>query len=405
MQVIARLCEKNTCKTDHGERLKNGWASSPIANVASVAQNVSRGDVTTPKLIPTTKNRYRLSVRILFNHHISGAADTIELMRRSRPGLFVIATHERRDTPIRLVADRFLPEPPATRSMTPDVYADWLLGIALSERAELVIPYRRRDELARFKDHFMEFGVRLLTASEEQTMQLLEEKPKLLDHMAKAGVPITPFRLFRGLAEYEQLRASGLLFPDHPGDLCVKPASGIFGAGFRILRERISNRTPFSALSSLELPEPAFRAALTALPSTEQMMLMPLLPGPERSIDFTCYEGRLLGSVTRKKTFNSQSLKHDPTGENLAEIVVRTFRLSGVLNLQTIEDASGTQRLLEVNSRISGGIGMTGLTDVNLFDLLLNGIEGKFPDCPARVTKEAIIGRKDVFWEVPDTNW
>lgn len=344
-------------------------------------------------------------MRILFNHHISGAADTIELMRRSRPGLFVIATHERADTPIRLVADRFLPEPASTRALSPDAYADWLLTVALEERAELVIPYRRRDELARFRGRFAERAVRLLTAADEQTMRLLEDKPDLLLRLERLGVPITPFRLFTGLSEYEGLRSGPPPFPDHPGHLCVKPTSGIFGAGFRILRERIGERTPFSALSLLELPEPAFRAALTELPFTEQMMLMPLLPGPERSIDFACYEGRLLGSVTRKKTFNSQSLQHDPTGEDIAEIVARTFRLSGVLNLQTIEDASGTQRLLEVNSRISGGIGMTGLTDVNLLDLLLDGIEGQFPDCPARVTKEAIVGRRDVFWEVPDTDW
>ena len=114
-------------------------------------------------------------MRILFNHHISGAADVIELMRRARPGLFVIATHERHDTPIRLVADRFLAEPSDTRRMTPDAYADWLLGVALAEKAELVIPYRRRDEMARFRDRFAGRGIRLLTASEENTMRLLEE--------------------------------------------------------------------------------------------------------------------------------------------------------------------------------------------------------------------------------------
>jgi hypothetical protein len=74
-------------------------------------------------------------MRILFNHHISGAADTIELIRRAQPGVFVIATHERTDTPIRLVADRFLPELDSTRSLSSDAHANWLLGIAVAERA------------------------------------------------------------------------------------------------------------------------------------------------------------------------------------------------------------------------------------------------------------------------------
>lgn len=337
-------------------------------------------------------------MRILFNHHISGAADVIELMRRARPGLFVIATHERRDTPIRLVADRFLTEPSDTRRMTADAYADWLLGIAIAEKAELVIPYLRRDEMARFRDRFAGRGIRLLTASEENTMRLLEEKPKLLDRMAEARVPITPYRLFRGLAEYEQLRAAGDLFPDHPGDLCVKPASGIYGAGFRILRERISDHTPLSALSTLEVPEAAFRTTLAALPGAEEMMLMPLMPGQERSVDFACLDGRLLGTATRVKTLTSQKICHDQWGEDLASLIVRTFGLSGMLNLQTMEDATGTQRLLEVNSRTSGGIGMTGLTNVNLPALFLNALEGNLPGVPERVEGEVVAGRREVFW-------
>jgi biotin carboxylase len=343
-------------------------------------------------------------MRILFNHHISGAADTIELMRRARPDVYVIAAHERTDTPIRLAADRFLSEPASTQSLNPNAYAEWLLGVAVAERVELVIPYRRRDELAKFRDQFAERGVRLLTASDEPTMQFLEEKPDLLERMERLGVPITPFRVFTGLTEYEQLRAAGAPFPDHPGDLCVKPASGIYGAGFRILREQIGLGTPLSALSSLELADPAFRAMLGALPGAERMMMMPLLPGPERSVDFACLDGHLLGTVTRLKTLTSQRLHHDQAGEDLAALVAGTFRLTGVLNLQTMEDASGMPRLLEVNSRTSGGIGMTGLTSVNLPGLLLNALQGAVTDCPARTDKEVVGGRREVFWPTFD-NW
>jgi biotin carboxylase len=338
-------------------------------------------------------------LRILFNHHISSAADMIELMRRAHPGLFVIATHERTDTPIRLVSDRFLPEPASLRSLGPDAYADWLLGVAVAEGAELVIPYRRRDELAQFRELFAEGGVRLLIASDNTTMRLLEEKPELLLRMRALGVPITPFRLFTGLDEYKQLRAEGNLFPDHAGDLCIKPASGIYGAGFRILRDRVNQLTPLSSLSTLELAEPAFRAMLAALPGSERMMLMPLLPGPERSVDFSCVDGQLLGTVTRIKTTTSQRLYHDAYGEQLAGLVTRTFRLTGLLNLQTIEDAAGTQRLLEVNSRVSGGIGMTGLTSVNLPGLLFAALKGAVPDVPARVSGEVIAGKREIYWQ------
>lgn len=339
-------------------------------------------------------------LRILINHSLSGAADLIDLMRRARPELFVIATHERADTPIRLSADKVLPEPPETREMSAAAYADWLLGIALKEGAELVLPYRRRDTLAGSRETFASKGVRLLTASDEGVMGLLEDKPTFLSRMGPLGAPIIPFRLFQGLPAYEGLRAEGRLFPDHDGDLCVKPSNGIYGAGFRILRDRLPEGSALSALSTLELPEPVFRGLLAALPAPEPMMLMPYFTGAERSVDFACLDGRLLGTVSRVKAGTSQRLHHDPEGERLAALVTETFRLSGVLNLQTIEDGAGVQRLMEVNSRASGGVGMTGLTNVNLPGLLLDALDGSLPEGPDRVVDPVRVGKRELFWGV-----
>ena len=116
---------------------------------------------------------------------------------------------------------------------------------------------------------------------------------------------------------------------------------------------------------------------------------MPLIPGQERSVDFACLDGRLLGTATRVKTLTSQKICHDQWGEDLASLIARTFGLSGVLNLQTMEDATGAQRLLEV---------MTGLTNVNLPALFLNALEGNMPGVPERVEGDVVAGRREVFW-------
>lgn len=231
-------------------------------------------------------------------------------------------------------------------------------------------------------------------------MPLLENKPSLLSRMEALGVPIIPFRLFLDAGGYIGLRAEGRLFPDHTGDLCVKPVSGIYGAGFRILRDHLPEGSSLSALSTLELPETAFRALLAEIATPEPMMLMPYLNGPERSVDFACLEGRLLGTVTRVKAGASQRLYHDPKGEELADLLVRTFQLSGILNLQTIEDAAGVQRLMEVNSRAAGGIGMSGLSNVNLPGLLLDAVNGVTPTMPVRIRGEVWAGKRETFWEV-----
>lgn len=339
-------------------------------------------------------------MRILFNHNIAGAADLIDLIRLARPDVHIIATHERIDTPIRPTADVFLPEAFEMRSLTAAAYSDWLLSIAVEYRADLVVPYRRRDDLAKFKDKFEAKGIRLLTPANQRIMKLLEDKPTFLTQMEQADVKITPFRVFAGLDEYTALREMPFLFADHPGAQCVKPAFGIYGAGFRIIRDDLPILEQLSELSSLELPDAVFRSLLSFLPKPESMMLMPFLPGPERSVDFACYAGRLLGTVTRKKGSSSQQIYHDLYAEELAGLIVRTFGLTGILNLQTIEDAAGRQRLLEMNTRASGGIGMTGLTNVNLPALLLDAIDGVFPDKPKRVDADLLVGRREQFWTV-----
>lgn len=350
-------------------------------------------------------------MRLLINHTIAGAADFIEMARRDDPTLFVVATHERDDTPISLQADVFLHESKGHRQLEPEAYAHWLLTLAQEHEVDVVMPYRRRDELASFSGLFTAAGIKLLVAASPQHMTFIEDKAAFLDEVAGLRVPITPFALFEDVAGYNGLRARhslDALFPGHRGPLCVKPSSGIYGAGFRIIREDgvgsdawPSQATRLSDISTLETSHGAFRALLGSLPGKQTMMLMPFMPGVERSVDFACLDGRLLGTVTRVKQGTSQRLFHDQAAEDLADLLARRYTLSGVLNLQTIEDDKGVQRLMELNTRASGGIGMTGLTNVNLPGLLFRAIAGgEISSMPDRVEDEIRVARREVFWKV-----
>ncbi|MEP3671282.1 MAG: ATP-grasp domain-containing protein [Roseibium sp.] len=336
-------------------------------------------------------------MKILLNHSISGAADVIDMIRDAHPEVTIIATHERTDTPIKQAADRFLPEPKRGRKMSAENYANWLLQTALDEGADVVIPYLRRQDLSAYRSRFADNGIRLVVAGDIATMILLEDKPVFLTEMEDVGIPITPFVTFTGPDAYAALRADPTLLGGYKGTLCVKPTSGIYASGFRIIRDSLEPWETLSLLGGREIFSSAFQDLLTRIEKQEELMLMPFFPGIERSVDFACFEGRMLGSVTRIKSDTSQRILHDDIGESLAIMIAERFKLTGVLNLQTVEDSSGVQHLLEANSRAAGGIGMTGLSNVNLPGLLISAIKGDFPPRTQRVEREIRVGQRTLY--------
>ena len=183
------------------------------------------------------------------------------------------------------------------------------------------------------------------------------------------------------------------------GQLCIKPAHGIYAEGFKILFDEqaenafaiaVKDQRPHISLQTL-------RRVVKDAATLPKMMTMPFLPGRERSVDFACLEGRLLGAVTREKNGSVQHVEHNPEAASIAERLVSALGLSGLANLQTLEGADGLQYLLEVNSRAAGGIGMTAFSGVNLPGLLVSALKGNMPDEPVFPVQRIGVMRRQVY--------
>ncbi|PTX52591.1 ATP-grasp domain-containing protein [Gemmobacter caeni] len=336
-------------------------------------------------------------MRILFNHHLSSLPDVISLMRAAVPDLVVIATDQRAGHRVSEVADHFEQEPGTDRDRMPDWYPDWLLDRARGHGAELLIPYRHRVEISAARDRLQTGPVRILHAGTAEVVDLIEDKGRFLRRAEEIGIRVTPFLTFldgdgfsRALEEMRDL---------HPGrPLCVKPVVGIYGAGFRtLLTEEEARRLGPADLGPVPIRPTEYRALLDLHGGGREIMLMPLMRDPERSVDFACLDGVLLGAVSRLKGGSEQMVGPDPVGLEMARRLVKDMRLSGLLNLQTMEDLDGEQHLLELNGRMSGGVGITGLSGVNLPGLLLRALRGEIPNAP--VTPEAThrVVRRDLY--------
>ncbi|MCP5458661.1 MAG: hypothetical protein H6971_03390, partial [Gammaproteobacteria bacterium] len=78
-------------------------------------------------------------MRVLFNQGLSNVHHAIALIHQAmRPGEFhLVASYGTRHTPLRTVADTFLPEP---RTANGDVYLDWLLTCCQQQGIDLFWP-------------------------------------------------------------------------------------------------------------------------------------------------------------------------------------------------------------------------------------------------------------------------
>lgn len=330
-----------------------------------------------------------------FNHHISCLSDIIAMIRSKHPDVTVSASHAREDHGLGGVLARVTPEMPArTDGGMPQDYVPWIMELATGEGADVVIPYRHRHALSAHAGQFAQSGLRLLTCGPHDVMSLIEDKTQLLARAQALGLRISPYLAWADAAGFDASM-------DHfagAGRLCIKPAQGIYGEGFKILYDAqsagafaiaVNDPRPHIAVQSL-------RGILQASGSVPRMMTMPFLPGTERSVDFACLDGRLLGAVTREKQGAVQTVGHNPEAVEMAACLVADLGLSGLANLQTLEDAQGRQHLLEVNSRAAGGIGMTAHSGVNLPGLLVSGLKGEeasapvFPAHPLRILRRQV---------------
>lgn len=344
-------------------------------------------------------------MRILFNHSLSSLVSIIQMLRAADPNTRIGATHRRDDTLIKTCVDSFQIEPGMFAPGNPvdqDAYADFLLNAALSFGADIVIPYQYREHLAERAELFSKKGMRLLTASDADTLRHIENKPAFLKHVADdLNFPVVPGYVFETLEEFEaaEKRVPGK-------SISIKPSQGIFGDGFkRVLRcselgDAATKEKMILMGDSRVIDIETVRLTMAdGYRLKTQMMLMPYFNGMEHSVDFAAWNGRLLGLVTRTKKGSHQVLRADKDHLAMAQALCEKFHLSGVLNFQTIETTDtavgdpGVKYLLEMNSRSSGGVGMTALSGVNLFGLLLDAIYGRpvqdpvQPEMESRVTQ------------------
>lgn len=311
---------------------------------------------------------------IWYNHGYSSVRDALNLIRDGAgaagvTGLRLIASHRDGQAQALAAADLAIVEPRFDRASDAGRadFVAWCLEICRTHRVDLFVPQNGRALIAAHAAEFAALGTRVAVPQSAEMLALIEDKWQFYGAALDAGLPMPWTREVGDAAGFDAALAelAGLgLAP------CVKPPEGVFGAGFWRLDD---GEDLFGTLMNPDGHAIAPRIVRQALAeraggTVTRLLVLEHLPGVEWSLDCVCRDGRLVLGVARRKAGRAQLLEADGPAFEIGRRAIAAFGLSGLVNLQCrAADAEDKDvRLLEINTRMSGGCVYTRHAGVNL---------------------------------------
>lgn len=310
-------------------------------------------------------------MRVWYNRTFSSVNAAIKLIREAdTEGRFTIVhSNANRHAPAARLAHEFHVEPTGLKG---DAYVDWCLAFCRDHRIDVFVPGREATTLAAEHARFADVGARVLSAAPPAQLKRIHDKADFYAATVLPDAPVAAFRPFGSLEQFDAAYAE--LRPQH-AKLCVKPAHGIYGLGFAIVDEERSSAALLMKGVEYHIGYQDLRRGLADMDTFPTMLLMEFLDGPEYSVDCVGDHGRLVSAVVRRKLPQAGSGQLIDMRQDILDATARLcadYELNGVFNAQ-FREGGGRPRLLEINPRMSGGIGMACLAGPNLPYIALRG--------------------------------
>ena len=295
----------------------------------------------------------------------------------------IIASHRHSRPEIFEFADSVYREPSATTTDSDEqvilqsdepLIPRWqfVLEQAKNNNVKVLLTGRNGIDYEAQREAFAAAGIRLLTgATSVAALETIDDKFAFMQQCHTHNIPVAEAWRFDTVAELEALLATHGHQP-----LCVKPVTGIFAQGFWRLDTGKEAGEQYDSFEHLYFTEEkkinttqfinAYANSIMVQERPIPMLLMPYLSGQEYSIDVVCEYGEILAAVTRYKTGKIQHIGYEQSVMDVVIPLIKVFGCDGIVSVQTKADDDGQHRVLEINSRPSGGIDYTTHSGVDL---------------------------------------
>jgi hypothetical protein len=322
-------------------------------------------------------------MRVWFNKTFSSVHAALCLIRKAdADGRYeLVASSPNPHALVKTASHHFFDEP---SKVTGVEYLDWCENFCLRHEIDIFIPGKEAALLAGEHERFRNAGTKIMSCATRDNLDLIHNKGRFYELVkcdpapAPACIPCSSPKEFEDA--YAQLAAKH-------GELCIKPSVSVYGIGFRRIREDRSAFELFSGGHDYQLDLASLRSMLSSQEQFPTMLVMEYLGGSEFSVDCIADQGTLKCAIARRKPpgiAGGQVIDPRDDIQEACHAVVAQFGLNGYANIQFREGKEGL-RILEVNPRMSGGIGMACLAGPNLPYLGLVGFDRGYDavDIPA----------------------
>ncbi|MFL6656848.1 MAG: ATP-grasp domain-containing protein [Massilia sp.] len=315
-------------------------------------------------------------MRVWFNRTFSSVHAAIALIREAdTEGRFhLIYSNANPHATAARVAHEFVVEPTGVNG---EAYLQWCLDFCTAHQVDIFIPGKEATLLAGEHARFAAQGTRILSAATPAMLELIHDKAHFYASATLPQAPVADFAVFDTVADFDTAYADLRRRHDQ---MCVKPSRSVFGLGFSILDEKRSSAALLLAGAQYHIGLDDMRRGLAELGQFRTMLLMEYLDGHEYSVDCVGDQGRLVAAIARKKPKQAGSGQLIDMRADIVDActaLAAQFGLNGCFNVQFREGA-GALRLLEINPRMSGGIGMACVAGPNLPYIALCGFADGF---------------------------
>lgn len=313
-----------------------------------------------------------MAKRIWFNRTFSAASHYVDMIRNNADNekFEIYATHTKLHSPLLQAADYAELEP----SLPMDQYIHYCLDFCKKHSIDVFIPHFGLTEIAYFCSEFQKAGTQVLLSGDPQLLEIVGDKGHLFEALNSVpGLTLPDYFIATTADEFEHAYQ---VLKEKGHRVCIKPAKGEGGGGFRIIEE-----TPLDISSIYEPVTNAIQLdhllqLLKRVDHFEALMVMELLEGHEYSVDCLGSIDQLLAVVPRKKLEGRiRELEENTELIELSRSIHKVLPLRFNFNIQFIYQ-NHVPKLLEINPRTSGGLYISCLSGVNFPYLALKSLLG-----------------------------
>ena len=329
-------------------------------------------------------------IRVWFNHWFSTSYGIIELMKKDgKEKIHVIGSNSQINSVIKKVCDEWYLDSDASGND----YIDFALDFCKEHKVDVFVPRRNMIEISKNKKKFEQIGVKLLLDDYEK-IEPLNNKAKTYELLGKIPSVIIPE--FEVVNSYEEFEAAYKRLHENHSQVCVKFVQDEGAMSYRRIAEDGDPADSIRSYARAQVSLEKYAAALKKIGTFDDLMVMEYLPGSEISVDCLNTKKGLIAVPRCKGSGRDEKIIADSEILKMSQDIMEAINLEYPFNIQfKIKD--NKPYLLEINTRMSGGIQMTCLAEnINIPNIALNKVLGNDLDWNFEL-KEKIVS----YIEIP----